>query len=65
MYVCMYIYIYIFLRYHAPQKYYLPEKILPDLFLKLLLPDLSFFRINFEKLPGTLCICVSCMTLPA
>ena len=28
--------------YHAPQKHYLPEKIPPELFLKLPLPDLSF-----------------------
>ena len=26
---------------------------------------LELFRINFKKLPDTLCICVSCMTLPA
>ena len=32
-------------QYHAPQKQYLPEKILPELFLKLPLPDLSFSEL--------------------
>ena len=36
-----------------------PKKILPELFLKLPLPDWS------SNMPDTLCICVSCMTLPA
>ena len=31
--------------YHAPQKHYLPEKIVPELFLKLPLPDLSFSEL--------------------
>ena len=36
---------------HAPQKRYLPEKILPELFLKLPLPNLSFFKLILEKYP--------------
>ena len=37
--------------YHAPQKDYLPEKILPELFLGLPLPDLSFFELILENFP--------------
>ena len=37
--------------YHAPQKHYLPEKIQPELFLKLLLPDLSFSKLISKNCP--------------
>ena len=37
--------------YHAPQEHYLPEKILPETFLKLPLPDLSFAELISKNYP--------------
>ena len=39
------------ITYHAPPKHYLPEKILPELFLKLPLPDLSFSELISKNYP--------------
>ena len=36
---------------HAPQKHYLPEKSLPEFFLKLPLPDLSFSELISQNYP--------------
>ena len=41
-----------------------PKKITPVIF-EITVARLELFQINFKKLPDTLCICVSCMTLPA
>ena len=40
-----------FSQYHAPQKHYLPDKMLPELFLKLPLPDFSFSELISENYP--------------
>ena len=52
--------------YHAPQKHYLPEKKTSTrIIFEITVARFELFRINFKELPDTLCICVSCMTLPA
>ena len=38
-------------EYHAPQKHYLPGKILPELFLKLPLNDWSFSELISKNYP--------------
>ena len=51
--------------YHAPHNTTYPKGTPPELFFGIAISQLELVRIDFKELPDTLCICVSCMTLPA